>query len=70
MELSSLLAPYREEFQHYSWNKLRQDVLAGITVAAVALPLALAFGIASCATAAVGLVTSIIAAVLMGLLAW
>jgi SulP family sulfate permease len=69
MELSSLLAPYREEFQHYSWNKLRQDALAGITVAAVALPLALAFGIASGATAAVGLVTSIMAAVLMGLLA-
>lgn len=69
MTLTAFLDPYREEFQHYSWNKLRQDVLAGITVAAVALPLALAFGIASGATAAVGLVTSIMAAVLMGLLA-
>ena len=35
--------------------------MAGLTVAAVALPLALAFGVSSGATAAAGLVTAIIA---------
>jgi sulfate permease, SulP family len=66
---SSLFQSYKKEFSGYSWGKFRQDLLAGLTVSAVALPLALAFGIASGATAAVGLVTSIIASVAMGLLA-
>lgn len=39
----------------------RRDVIAGVTVAFVALPLALAFGVASGAGAAAGLVTAIIA---------
>ena len=69
MTIVSLLQSYKNEFSGYSWVKFRQDVLAGLTVAAVALPLALAFGIASGATAAVGLVTSIVASVAMGLLA-
>lgn len=55
-----------EEFRGYNADKLRQDVLAGITVAAVALPLALAFGVASGATAAAGLVTAIIAGIVIG----
>jgi len=69
MSNSSFFQSYKNEFSGYSWGKFRQDVLAGLTVAAVALPLALAFGVASGATAAVGLVTSIIASVAMGLLA-
>jgi SulP family sulfate permease len=56
----------REEFHEYNASKLRQDVLAGITVAAVALPLALAFGVASGATAAAGLVTAILAGLVIG----
>lgn len=56
----------REEFRNYSISKFRVDILAGITVAAVALPLALAFGIASGATAAAGLVTAILAGFLIG----
>ncbi len=43
-------------------------MLAGLTVAAVALPLALAFGVASGATAAAGLVTAIISGLLIGAL--
>jgi len=51
----------RDEFQGYNRTKFQQDLLAGLTVAAVALPLALAFGVASGASAAAGLVTAVIA---------
>jgi SulP family sulfate permease len=54
------------EFAGYNTALFRADVLAGITVAAVALPLALAFGVASGATAAAGMVTAILAGVLIG----
>ncbi len=39
----------------------RQDVLAGVTVGIVALPLALAFGVSSSVGAAAGLVTAVVA---------
>ncbi|MGX7231007.1 SulP family inorganic anion transporter [Enterococcus pseudoavium] len=55
-----------EEFKHYSKEKLQKDLLAGLTVAAVALPLALAFGVSSGADAAAGLITAIIAGVVIG----
>ncbi len=61
-----LVRIWRKEFAGYNTAVLRQDVLAGVTVAAVALPLALAFGVASGATAAAGLVTAILAGVLIG----
>ena len=48
-------AMWRREFAGYNKSALQKDVLAGITVAAVALPLALAFGVASGADAAAGL---------------
>jgi sulfate permease, SulP family len=63
--LPSLL---KEEFSSYSGQTFRQDLLAGLTVAAVALPLALAFGVASGATAMAGLVTAIIGGFLIGFL--
>ena len=56
----------RKEFRGYSAGQFRADLLAGVTVAAVALPLALAFGIASGATAAAGMVTAIIAGFIIG----
>jgi SulP family sulfate permease len=56
----------KDEFTGYSAAALRQDLLAGLTVAAVALPLALAFGVASGATAAAGLVTAILAGLVIG----
>ena len=55
------LADLKEEFQGYSSGKLAKDLMAGLTVAAVALPLALAFGVSSGADAASGLITAIIA---------
>src|SRR6476619_2271666 len=58
----------KDEFRSYNAAKFRQDLLAGLTVAAVALPLALAFGVASGSTAAAGLVTAIIAGFLIGAL--
>lgn len=56
------------EFGNYTVGKFRQDLLAGLTVAAVALPLALAFGVASGATAAAGLVTAILSGFVIGFL--
>jgi SulP family sulfate permease len=46
----------------------QRDLIAGLTVAAVALPLALAFGVASGSTAAAGMVTAVIAGLVIGLL--
>ena len=48
----------------YDLRYFREDLLAGLTVAVVALPLALAFGVSSGAGAAAGLYTAIIAGVL------
>src|SRR5262249_44530833 len=61
-----LIGVLRREFAGYNRGTFRADVLAGITVAAVALPLALAFGIASGADAAAGLVTAILAGFIIG----
>ncbi len=58
----------KKEFAGYNGSKLGKDVLAGVTVAAVALPLALAFGVSSGATAAAGLITALLAGVVIGIL--
>jgi len=54
--------------QDYSRRKFLSDLAAGITVGIVALPLALAFGIASGATPQAGIFTAIIAGVLISAL--
>lgn len=59
---------WQEELRDYNVRTLQKDLLAGVTVAAVALPLALAFGVASGATAAAGLVTAIVAGVVISAL--
>lgn len=64
--LPNLFEIWRDEFRGYNGQIFRRDLLAGITVAAVALPLALAFGVASGATAAAGLVTAILAGFIIG----
>ena len=56
----------KEEFTGYDFSKFQKDLLAGITVAAVALPLALAFGVSSGANAAAGLITAVIAGLVIG----
>lgn len=58
----------KREFKGYNAKKLGKDAMAGVTVAAVALPLALAFGVSSGATAAAGLVTAIISGIVIGAL--
>ncbi len=53
-----LISTFREG---YSLTDFGRDIIAGLTVAVVALPLSMAIGIASGATPAAGLVTAIIA---------
>ncbi len=57
----------RDEMEGYGPAVFRRDLLAALTVAAVALPLALAFGVASGADAAAGLVTAVLAGLIIGL---
>ncbi len=57
------LLPRRDDIVAMRRNP-RRDVLAGVTVAFVALPLALAFGVASGLGARAGLVTAIVAGIL------
>lgn len=52
----------------YGWGELRHDLLAGLTVAIVALPLSMALAIASGAPPAVGLHTAIVAGFLISAL--
>lgn len=59
----------KQEFKGYNSTMLMKDIMAGLTVAAVALPLALAFGVSSGADAAAGLITAIIAGLVMSVLA-
>lgn len=59
-ETLSRLLPRREDYRGLSAS-WRRDVLAGVTVGVVALPLALAFGISSGVGAAAGLITAVVA---------
>lgn len=54
--------------QTYSWSAFMADLLAGVTVAMVALPLSLAIAIASGADPAKGLVTAIVGGFIISLL--
>jgi len=56
----------KKEFKGYNRKLLQKDLMAGITAAAVALPLSLAFGASSGADATAGLLTAIIAAFVVG----
>ena len=67
--LSNYIQCLKREFHGYNAAKLMKDVLAGLTVTAVALPLALAFGVSSGADAASGLITAIVAGLVMSMLA-
>ena len=61
-------ARLKNEFKGYNAASLGKDLMAGITVAAVALPLALAFGVSSGADAAAGLITAIIGGIVISAL--
>ena len=69
MFFKSYVAKLKNEFHGYNLQKFSKDLMAGITVTAVALPLALAFGMACGATMGAGLVTAIIAGIVMSALA-
>lgn len=58
----------KAEFSNYNGKRFFKDSMAGLTVTAVALPLALAFGVSSGADAASGLITAIIAGFIIGAL--
>ena len=58
----------KREFTGYDAKKAQKDILAGLTCTAVALPLALAFGVSSGADAAAGLICAIIAGLVIGML--
>jgi SulP family sulfate permease len=66
--LESRLPALVAALRSYSWVWLRADVIAGITVAFVALPLAIAFGIASGVTPQAGLFTAIVGGAIVSLL--
>ena len=66
--LKNFISSLKNEFRGYNAAALTKDIMAGLTVAAVALPLALAFGVSSGADAASGLITAIIAGVIIGAL--
>jgi len=68
MPRRSLARLYKDEFSGYSFAVFQKDLIAGLSVAAVALPLALAFGAGSGAGAAAGLITSIIGGLVIGAL--
>lgn len=64
--IRSFFLGLKREFSGYGAKSFSKDIMAGVTVAAVALPLALAFGVSSGADAAAGLITAIIAGVVIG----
>ncbi|MGN0606818.1 MAG: SulP family inorganic anion transporter [Oscillospiraceae bacterium] len=66
--LKKYVSDLKHEFSGYNGKKFSADIMAGLTVAAVALPLALAFGVSSGADAASGLITAIVAGVFIGVL--
>ncbi len=66
--IKKYISDLKNEFRGYNGKTLSQDLMAGLTVAAVALPLALAFGVSSGADAASGLITAITAGIIIGIL--
>ena len=66
--LNEFIIDIKSEFFGYSIKSLIRDIIAGLTVSAVALPLALAFGAASGASAAAGVVAAIISCIFAGIL--
>jgi len=71
-KLKTLVKKYindlKKEFKGYNLSSLTKDIMAGLTVCAVALPLAIAFGVGSGADAAAGLITAILSGIVMSLL--
>ncbi|WP_338471454.1 sulfate permease [Niallia sp. XMNu-256] len=56
-----------ERFQHYNWKSLQKDLISGIIVGIIAIPLGMAFAIASGVKPEYGIYTTIIAGILISL---
>ena len=70
LDISAVFRPKFFEIirqKSYTKEKFSQDLIAGIIVGIVALPLAIAFGIASGVSPQQGLITAIVAGFLMSL---
>lgn len=63
-----LISILKREFDGYNVSKLKSDTVSGIIVALVALPLALAFSIASGVPPSSGMITAIFAGIFIGFL--
>ncbi len=66
--IKQYISDLKQEFRGYSGQGVAKDFLASLNVAAVALPLSLAFAIASGLEGAAGLITAIIAGIVVGIL--
>jgi SulP family sulfate permease len=66
--LKSYIKGLKHEFRHYKWSTFRKDLLAGLTVAAVALPLWIAFGVGAGARPQAGIICASVAGVVIGFL--
>ncbi len=64
----TFISDLQKEFAGYNGGKLAKDIVAGLTVAAVALPLALAFAVSCGADAASGIITAIFSGLIIGAL--
>ncbi|MCQ6276923.1 STAS domain-containing protein [Bacillus sp. V3B] len=58
---------FDERFQNYSWKALQKDFISGIIVGIIAIPLGMAFAIASGVKPEYGIYTTIIAGILISL---
>jgi len=58
---------FDERFHHYSWHSLQKDLISGIIVGIIAIPLGMAFSIASGVKPEYGIYTTIIAGILISL---
>ena len=65
---ASFLSDVQREFSGYNKTTFSKDLMAGLTVAAVALPLALAFAVSSGQSAASGMITAIISGLVIAAL--
>src|SRR5262247_4392891 len=66
--VSSRLPRLFETLRHYDARTFARDLVAGVTVGLVALPLAMAFGISSGATPESGIYTAVVAGFLISAL--
>ncbi|MBE6902067.1 MAG: SulP family inorganic anion transporter [Ruminococcaceae bacterium] len=66
--IKKYISDLKTEFRGYNGKSFAKDAMAGLTVAAVALPLALAFGVSSGADAAAGMITAIFAGIVIAIL--